>query len=181
MNCENHKYINPIDFNCVGNVAKHCDLTKLCIAIDEALNFDLIPLFCFELINDVLDNWDTEEYQSLIYGGGQNMGLKKVWVYYAYARYMLINQYNDSANGAVRKDNEWSVPVPLKEINDISNKYRDMGRYAFDTVMGHLCENKALYPLFDPCNCRLNCGCSGKCTCGKTKKITGFKFSTVKK
>ena len=212
MNCENlTNYISQSDFDCVGLVASHCDLKKLCIATEESKIFDLIPLFCFDFVNDVLENWnisetlpepteenpentipnpDFEKYQKLICGGNytdsdgkihQNLGFKKVWIYYAYARYVLINQINDTANGTVRKQNDWSVPTPLKEVNDISNKYRNMGKFAFESVQEFLCENKDLFPKFDDCNCKKQCGCVGACTCGKTKKITGIKFSTVKK
>lgn len=218
MDCNNLvEYISQEDFDCVGLVAKHCDLQKLCIATEEAKTFDIIPLFCFDFVQDVLENWNVsetipnpdfvdvettpeisptiqnpefEKYQKIICGGNyideagkmhQNLGFKKVWIYYSYARYVLINQINDTANGTVRKQNEWSVPTPLKEVTDISNKYRNMGKYAFESVMDFLCENKESYPKFDDCNCVRKCGCAGSCTCGRTHKITGFKFSTVKK
>ncbi|MDV4026818.1 hypothetical protein CMT52_21085 [Elizabethkingia anophelis] len=193
MNCNNlEKYIMQSDFDCVGLVAKHCDLKKLCIGTEEAKIFDIIPLFCFEFVQDVLDNWnsDVEKYKNLICGGTytdcngklqQNLGFNKVWVYYSYARYILVNQFNDTANGTVQKQNDFSIPTPLKEVNDISNKYRNMGKLAYESVLGYLCANKDLFPKFDTCNCKLSCGCTGTCSCGRTKKITGFKFSTVSK
>lgn len=198
MNCQNlDKYINKNDFDCVGLVAQHCDLRKLCIATEEAKTFDIIPLFCFEFVNDVLSNWNLEpenenfqKYKDLICGGTysdcngklqDNMGFKKVWVYYSYARYKLINQYNDTANGDVGKRNDFSIPTPLGDVTTISNKYRNMGKIAFDSVIGYLCTNKELFSKFDSCNCKLSCGCSGKCSCGKTKKLSGFKFKTIKK
>ena len=185
-------YLVSTDFENIGLVATHCDLKKLNIAIEESKNFDLVPLFCFELVQDILNNWETEnsKYSELINGCNyedysgilqQNMGFKELWKYYAYARYMLINQFNDTANGAVRKQNEWSIPTPLKEVNDISNKYRNMGQIAFESVRDYLCEKKEDFPKFDDCNCKKRCGCVGKCSCGKTNKITGFKFSTVGK
>lgn len=198
MNCQNlEKYISQSDFKCVGLVAQHCDLEKLCIATEEAKTFDVIPLFCFEFVNDVLTNWNLEsenenfqKYKDLICGGTytdcngklqENMGFKKVWVYYSYARYNLINPFNDTANGMVGKKNEFSVPTPLDQLTDFSNKYRRMGKEAYQSVLEYLCSNKALFPKFDDCNCKKACGCSGSCTCGKTKKMTGFKFSTVRK
>ncbi len=198
MNCENlTNYISQSDFDCVGLVAAHCDLKKLCISTEESKTFDIIPLFCFDFVQDILDNWNLqptdqsyEKYQRLICSGNYedsngrlqfNMGFKKVWIYYAYARYILINQINDTANGTVRKQNDWSVPTPLKEVNDISNKYRNMGKAAFESLQEFLCHNQSDYPKFDACNCKKKCGCNGVCNCGKTKKITGFKFSTVRK
>lgn len=208
MECNNlQNYLSIEDFDCVGDVARHCDLKKLCIATEEARIFDMIPLFCFDFMADVLGNWNisptipapTEEnptetipnpvftkYQALICGGTYtdskgrthyNMGIKKVWVYYSYARYLLINQFSDTANGIVKKDNDFSMPVPLREVTDFSNKYRAMGREAFESVQDYINANRAEFPLY----AHQNCGCSGSCSCGKTKKLTGFKFSTVKK
>ncbi|RMZ60076.1 hypothetical protein D1632_10835 [Chryseobacterium nematophagum] len=198
MNYQNlEKYIDQSDFNCVGLVAQHCDLKKLCIATEEAKAFDVIPLFCFEFIHDILNHWDQEsdevdfqKYQDLICGTAytnahgklrENMGFKKVWVYYSYARYLLINQFNDSANGTVKKQNEWSISTSHEEITDLSNKYRRMGKQAYESVLEYLCSHKELFPQFEDCHCKLSCGCSGKCSCGKTKKMTGFKFSTIRK
>lgn len=184
-----NQYIKQLDFNGIGNVAQHCDLSKLQVAINQALEFDIIPLFCFEFMDDVLKNWNNSElkYQLLIYGGTytdragrlrNNIGLKRVWLYYSYAQYLLLNQFNDTANGPVRKDSEWSIPVPLKEVNDFSNKYRNMGLAAFESVMELIQANKADYPQLTFCG---SCGKFASCNCGKTKKMTGFKFSTVKK
>lgn len=185
--------IKKDDFSCVGLVAKHCDLEKLCLAIEESKTFDLIPLFCFDFVNDVLSKdlniEGNENYKSLWDGGiyevenksYSNLGFKKVWVYYAYARYLLINQYNDTANGTVSKENEWSKQVPIADIRSISNQYRDMGNEAFKSVQSYLCRNKEAFLKFDSCNCRLDCGCSDVCSCGKTKKMTGFKFKTIRK
>lgn len=198
MECDNlEKYLKVSDFECVGLLAKHCNLSKLCIAAEEAKNFDMIPLFCFDFVKDILDNWNLEntdpnfeKYKDLICGKNysdcngklqQNVGFKRIWVYYTYARYILVNGFNDTANGFVQKQNEWSMSTPLKELNDFSNKYRSMGSVYYENMLGYLCQNKELYPAFDNCKCKLSCGCTGKCSCGKTKKLTGFKFKTVKK
>lgn len=196
MNCVNlHKYLSVKDFECVGVVAKHCNLEKLCIAIEQAKYFDLIPLFCYEFINDVFNNWgippDDEDfwkyrnlicetkYQSCNGKYALNMGLKKVWVYYSYARYLLINQINDSPNGAVRKENEWSIPIPLKEITDLSNQYREMGKEAFKSVRAFICRKKDEYTHFNTAECK-ECEC-GECRGGRTKKITGVRYTTIRK
>jgi len=184
----NNPYIKQSDFSGIGNIAQHCDLSKLQIAVNQALEFDIIPLFCYEFIEDVLKNWNNpeEKYQRLIYGGEynyagrlhKNIGLKRVWLYYAYSQYILLNQFNDTANGHVRKDSEWSIPVPLKEINDFSNKYRNMGLAAFESVMEYVKANREHFPQLSFCK---SCGNFGSCKCGKTNKMTGFKYSTVRK
>ena len=197
MDCNNlTNYLDVSDFQCVGIIAKHCDMTKLCIASEEAKNFDLIPLFCFDFVNDFLDNWniseeneDFEKYRDLICGSvyfangksHQNIGLKRLWVYYTYSRYVLLNGYSDTANGLVSKQNDFSIPTPIRELNDFSNKYRSMASLSYKNILSYLCLKKELYPTFEDCNCELMCGCSGICSCGKTKKLTGFKFRTIKK
>lgn len=197
MNYDNlTDYLTVSDFECVGIIAKHCDLSKLCVASEEAKNFDLIPLFCFGFVNDVLENWNLEsadenyeKYNKLICGTKylengkmhQNIGFKKLWVYYTYARYVLLNGFNDTANGMVAKQNEFSIPTPIRELNDFSNKYRSMASISYKNVLAYLCLNRSIFPTFNDCNCNLSCGCSGICSCGKTKKLTGFKFRTIKK
>ena len=77
MDCDNlTKYLTVADFECVGIVAKHCDLSKLCLAAEEAKQFDLIPLFCYALVDEILENWnlqdadaDFQKYKNLICGG----------------------------------------------------------------------------------------------------------------
>lgn len=216
----NRKYITATDFKCVALVAKHCNLEKLDIAIEEAKQFDIISLFCFDFVNDVLENWSKalqkidnpdydrtqpesvsnmllidnldfdQKYFDLIFGctyqdknskTQQNLGFLRVWVYYSYARYKLLNNYNDTANGTVGKNNEFSLPTPLGEITALSNKYRSMGKEAYNSLHTYLCLHKEQFTKFDDCNCKTSCGCSGNCSCGKTKKLTGFKFSSVQK
>lgn len=196
MNClDNQKHISQQDFECLGDIAQHCDLSKLCIAIEEAKTFDLTPLFCFGIVNDILNNWDLiasdkeyDKYSKLICGGSyldcngklNNMlGFKKVWVYYAYSRYLLINGYNDTPNGLRSKETDFSIPVRLNELTDFSNKYRSMGYIAYEGVFKYLCFNKMDFKNFDDCNCPSECGCSGACSCGKTQKITGIQFKTI--
>lgn len=189
--------LNKNDFEKIGLVAAHCNLPKLDIAIEEALQFDVINLFGYNLMSDVLANWGEaskdnpmeEVYKDLIFGkdyensNGKhlNPGIKQVWVYYAYARYILINNYNDTANGMVKKDNDWSMPTPLKELTEFSNKYRSMGKISSEEVIKFLCFKKQDYPKFNDCGCNLACGCKGTCTCGKTKKLSGFKYKSVSK
>lgn len=220
MACNNlETYLTYSDFACVANVAKHCDTQKLCISIDEALNFDLMPLFCDSFMLDVVDNWNIteeipnpdyvdeettpyelitipnpnfEKYNNIICGGRYldsngnvriNLGLKKAWVYFSYAQYLVLNNYNDTANGNVTKQNDWSIPTPLKDVRDFATKYRNMGLEVFKSVQTFLCDKKSEYPLFDDCDCpKNNCGCAGKCKCGKRKNLTnGIKYSVVRK
>lgn len=55
------------DYNCVAQVAKHCDNEKLCIAENQALEFDLSELYCSFWV-DVLEIWDEiNAYRLVLY------------------------------------------------------------------------------------------------------------------
>ena len=81
----------------------------------------------------------------------RHLGIKRVWIYYAYAKYLIINAHSDTPNGLVNKQNEWSMPVPLRELNDLSNKYKNMGRETLQNLREYLCINKEIFPKFDAC------------------------------
>ncbi|PIF44291.1 hypothetical protein CLU96_1232 [Chryseobacterium sp. 52] len=199
MDCSNTNLsiIQASDFDCVGQVAHHCNLPKLCIAINEALEFDIIPLFCYEFVDDIINNWyiepgtpDFDKYQKVICGGSypgcngklmRNIGFKKTWIYYAYSRYVLINSFNDTANGTARKNDDHTFYTEFKDLKSLSDKYRNMGHEAYASVHDFLCSNKSSYLKFDDCNCNKSCGCQGSCKCGKTKKMSGIKLSVLSK
>jgi hypothetical protein len=47
----------PIDYNCIGIVAQHCNIEKLCIAENEAEQFDVSQLYCSNWM-DILTIWN---------------------------------------------------------------------------------------------------------------------------
>lgn len=226
MNCNNTpEIITQADFGCIGQVAMHCDNTKLCIAINEARDFDLAELFCGfweDIIGyfTIIENYDNAyaEYlielaaceanpecdtppvapvephnydliRSLLCGGyfegcggkqRQHFGVKRMMVYYSYARYLLINGFSDTPGGVVRKTNEFSIPTPLKEIEAFADKYRTMGYESYKKTLAFLCVNKSSFENFDSRDCK-GCGCGGD-TCGGTKaKGYGIKSSIIRK
>lgn len=169
------------DFEGVGQIATHCDLAKLNIAINEAVEFDLKPLLC-NLFNQVDTNWSEENginadiikaktYENCAGFDTTHQGLKKVLVYYAYSRYVVLNNFNDTPNGQVTKTNSFSIPKPLAELKQFSNKYRDMALNAFKLIEAYIFLNKDDYDGFDY-SAMQACGCNG--TCGKKTKAKGF-------
>lgn len=205
MNCENNiQLITRADFDCVGQVAMHCDNTKLCIAINEAQDFDLSELFC-EFSEDIFNIWlEVEAYQNdpelpepdnydlkvnLLCGGyydgcsdkrRKHYGIKRILVYYSYARYLIINQNTDTASGTKQKTNEFSIPTPLKEVQSIADRYRTMGYESYKKTMDFLCVNKNVFSTFDNKECK-ECGCASS-DCGKTKaKGYGIKTGIITK
>ncbi len=172
--------IHQTDFKGVGQVAKHCNLEKLEIAINEAIMFDLKPLLC-GLFYDVDANWDEDsgvwydiiEPKQFVGCGGKTQsheGLRNVLVRYAYARYIILNNFDDTPNGGVTKTNEWSIPKPFADLKQVSERYRNMGLDLFKDVEAYICLNREDYPAAD-FDCK-SCGCNGRC--GSKTKIKGF-------
>lgn len=203
------------DFDCIGQVAKHCDNEKLCIAIAEAQEFDLAELFC-GFWDDIIAIWDEllaydaaviaceldpdcetpptppenlEQKRALICGGEytgcnnnvrKQRGVKRILVYYAYSRYLVLNGFTDTPSGAVRKTNDFSIPTPLKETQSFADKYRTMGYETFKKVRSFLCVEKDIFTTFESVDCE-PCGCGGKCS-GETKaKGYGLRSSIITK
>lgn len=172
------------DFDCVGLVAKHCNNEKLCIAIDEAKMFDLSPLLC-DFYYDIKNHWsDTSgdffdlingsDYQNCSGNTEHQVGLKRVLVYYAYARYVIINNFDDTPNGGVTKTNDFSMPKPLEELRAISNRYRSMAKQVWESqVLPYLCHNKDKFVNFDSSDCA-GCGCGSGCKLKNKENTKGY-------
>lgn len=168
------------DFTEIGQVAKHCNLEKLDIAINEAILFDLKPLLC-GLFYDVDINWnetegdwfnliEPKEFTGCNDKPKSHQGLKNVLIRYAYARYVILNNIDDTPNGGVTKTNEWSIPKPYNDLKQISERYRNMGYQLWKEVEMYICLNKEVYTDADfDCS---SCGCNG--TCGSRTKVKGF-------
>jgi len=172
----------PQQYNCIGILAKHCDLSKICIAENEASNFDLSELFCdfwldIEAIDAEVKSYDNAplpkptlpvnyaQKKALLEGGsyedcgGKSRpfdGVYKIIAYYSYARYVMLNGFNDTATGLVQKTNEHSIPIDAKALNNFSDKYRNMGLICFERTQRFICKNK---DIFDFSNCENKCGC----------------------
>lgn len=189
------------DFEMVGLVAKHCNYSKLDIAIREAMEFDLRPLLC-GLFWEVKNNWwkansydnsfgesfegsdqdiawmklvNGSSYEGC--GGTQkaHRGLKALLTYYSYSRYLVLNGFDDTPNGMVQKTNQFSIPKPLKEIQSFSNKYRSMAKNVWEDIQAFICVNKEDYQGADFSKCG-SCGCGGN-DCGSGRITKGFGIS----
>ena len=173
--------IDIADFDGVGDIATHCDLPKLETAKQEAIEFDLQPLLC-NLFGEIDDRWSETSgtvydiVQEKTFDNCQNFktrhpGLKRVLAYFVYARYMLINSYNDTAGGNVSLNNNFSIPKPLKDIKLFSDKYKTMGLESFAKVEAYMLMNREDYPGLNTDKLE-HCGCNG--SCGKRTKAKGF-------
>lgn len=198
-------YIQQSDFNFIGQVAKHCDLPKLDIAIAEAQTFDLEDLFCpnWPILEAIILEVDTyiantdpgkiepenyEDKYSLVYGGTfirnevsrKNLGLKKTLTYYAYSRYVILNGFTDTPSGLVSKSNDFSIPKTLKELTQFADKYRSMGFASFKTNIEFLCVKKDIFTTFTYGDLCAEYGCDTDCIGGNTKG-TGIRGSIIRK
>lgn len=182
--------ITQQDFKGVGQVATHCDLPKLEIAIDEAILFDLEPLLC-NLFGLVDENWREatgiykdivapKAYENCANYKTKHLGLRRVLVYFAYARYLLINPMDDTPNGAVTKQNDFSMPKPLKEIQAHSTRYKNMALTAFAKVEAYILQNKTDYPAYHT-DSLLSCGCNGSCGKKLNTRGAGLRSKTIRK
>lgn len=176
------------DFDGIGDIANHCDLRKLTIAINEAEEFEMQDIFCDFWI-DIVENWESEEgvWVNLINGGtydgcngtSKHRGIKAIWAYYAYSRYIILNGFNDTPNGMVAKTNQFSIPTPLKELQAYSEKYRNMAKSLLSRTENYLCRNKDLFSNFNTYNCA-PCGCTGTCVNkGINTKGFGIKSTVI--
>lgn len=189
--------LHPSDYNDIGIVAKHCDLKKLNIAEKQAMDFDLSQLYCDEWF-DLLEIWkgiiaydaaptvlpmplNYAVNKKLIYGGDYlnckdktryNEGIKTVLAYYSYSRYIILNGFNDTPVGVVTQTNEFSLPKPLKELENFADKYRNMGKLVFERTIAFMCANNTVYQWHD---CK-TCGCEGH-DCSNTTNTKGYGFN----
>lgn len=219
MQCNNSNILLiQSDFDCVGEVAKHCDLSKLCIAIGEAQEFDLSGLFCY-FWNDIVDIWNEidlyqealTEYEQCVLDGGidcvepeiptdydlklnlicggsfescngrvrYHLGVKRILVYYSYARYLLVNSLNDTPNGSVTKTNDFSILTPLKDIERNADRFRTMGYESYKKTLNFICANRESFDFNGECK---ECGCTCERCNGKTKaKGYGWSGSIIRK
>jgi hypothetical protein len=201
----NFIFIKSTDFACTGMVTASCNLNKLCISIEDAYIFDIEPLLCTGFMTDVMAKWteilnlptgdpipeSLKKWYDLIFGStyqncndkmNRHLGIKLMWVYYSYSNYIILNPFDDTPNGLKYKTNEWSSPVPIKDLNGLSISYKNKASEAYKSIKEFLCLNKDFFTTFDSCNCHLYCGCIGSCSCGKSKKVnTGFRYKSIKK
>jgi hypothetical protein len=193
----------PNQYNCIGILVKHCDLSKLCVAENESSNFDLAELFCdFWMEIEAISN-EVQAYildpelpkptnyteKTFLLNGGVYLdcsekqrpfeGIYKIMAYYSYARYIVLNGFNDTATGMVTKTNDFSIPKTLKELESFADKYRTMGLISFERTVRYICQNSE---IFDYSHCpKDKCGCGSE-KCGSTKaKGYGFKSRNINK
>lgn len=157
------------DFNCVGQVAKHCDWDQLCIYIREQQNATLLPKIGFCIYKAIINNQNNEIINTLLCGGEYlscnggtkyHFGIKRALIHWSYGAYIYRHSYIDTPFGVVQKVNENSMPAPINELKIINNEQVNLGNGYFEMVKDYLCSIKS-NEIFKDCNfCDCDCECN---------------------
>ena len=153
--------IEKSDFDCIGQVAKHCSWDQLCIFIREQQNLYLLPKIGYCLFSKLMANPTDTVVQKLLCGGeytGCNgivkyqFGLKRVLVHASYAAYIYRHGFIDTPFGVVQKLNQDSLPAPIIELKSIKNEHYTNAELYFEGVKDFICTVKD-NELFKDCFC----------------------------
>lgn len=111
----------------------------------------------------------------------RHLGVKRILVYYSYARYLILNEFNDTVNGNVKKTSDFALQQDQRALKDFADKYRSMGYDSFKKTINFLCVNKSLFE-FNHKDCNKGCGCGhDECKGGTKAKGYGFKSTIISK
>jgi len=155
MSCENEiLLIEKKDFDCIAQVAEHCDWDTLCLYIRERQNLDLPKLLGDAFYTDIMDNVD--DYEELLCGsrfeycGGEQMhfGLKRILVHFVYGAYIYRHGYIDTPFGVKGKSNDDGFPIDIRELAKVRTEHRNIAYSYWEKTIRYLCVNKDKYPLF---------------------------------
>lgn len=194
--------IGKDDFDCIGQVAKHCDWDQLCIFIREQQNLSLLPkigqclwnmVLCYKIETECIHSEDPDValmFENLLCGGSYvscdgitkiHFGLNRMLVHYAYGAYIYRHGYVDTPFGVVQKLNQDSVPAPMNELRNIMKEHQNNAEYYWKMTKEYLCTLKEVDPFKEclkcsDCDCKCN-HCKGYKN--KTEQNRGIRFNNV--
>jgi hypothetical protein len=160
----------------VKDISNHTTLERINEYIADAQTMDLCPLLGNGFYFDVLTNYASANYQTLINGSSFDVngctwiseGLKRVLVEFAWGRYTYFGVYNDTPFGNVIKTTEWSQPTNDNSRKDIWKQNQQRANMYFESVSKYLDLNT---DIFTKWKTSCNDGCEPK---GK-----GFKINLI--
>lgn len=123
----------------------------------QAQNLDVKPVLGNPLWTDLLKNYTTDDYQTLLNGGEYTaeglevsfQGLKAAIASFAYARYIYARNAVDTPFGMVTKTSEYTQAVDLKTLTQVANFARNSGEQYLQECLNFLSLNLTTYPLFE--------------------------------
>ncbi len=150
--------INENDFLGIKQISKHCSFDIISNYIKEREELDLISLIGAPMYFDLIENSTDSKYQLLLNGdsfsdclGNQikHFGLKRVLIFLSYANFVLESGYISTPFGMVQKLGEDSVPVPMSELTNLSNRNKRIAYDYFELTKSFICSKKDDYKLYN--------------------------------
>ncbi len=169
------------DFDCVADISCNCDINTMCKFVREAQETLLHKHIGWALLDELLQNPD--KHKDLLCGSTfchcnkteKHFGLKRVLVFYSYGLYALRGSVQSQAHGMVQKLVQDSVPLNIKDLNQIKKENFQLAQEYWTGVEKYLCANRdkyAYYGVYD-------CGCGGKCGCDGSSAGNGHDDSNI--
>lgn len=196
--------IQKEDFDCIGQVSKHCNWDQLSIFIREQQNLSLLPKVgqcVYDKLLKYCEGWclgtnnsvvEAQVLKHLFIGGRYtacdgtskvHFGLKRMLVHWAYGAYVYRHGLIDTPFGVVQKVNQDSIPADLKYLEKINVEQRNNAEYYWQLTRDYLCSVRDSEILADCniCDCISDCLCNTCTGKGMTKQRRGMRFSNVSK
>ena len=153
------RLVNKYDIQEFRPISKSTSDKKINTFIDDAQILDLKPLmgekFFFEVLanyNNYYDLLNEKEYQ---FDGAIiiSPGLKKVLVYFSYARYQLFGSQTDTAFGTVEKNFQDGNHIDRINKKEVYKQTQQMAYQYWEEIERYLNRNQDLYPLWKKDSC----------------------------
>ena len=148
--------IDKADIADFKQISKALSADKSDEYIREAQEIDLRALLSPKFYADLIANYTSTKYQTLINGTSyvvdgvtyEFSGLKAVLAYYAYARLVLTVDVVSTPFGLNRKLSQDSEPISSAQKRDIRDESRQTASTYFQQVKAYIEANKDDYPYY---------------------------------
>ena len=148
--------INRAEIAKYRNIAKSVLDNVLNMHILDAQVHDLQKLLGANFFNDLVENYSTADYKTLLNGGTYtynsvvytNYGLRVVLVHYAYARYVRFGQNIDTPFGLVVKQGENSAQSSSSDKKAIYADNQTLAFNYWENVKQFLDRNTTTYTKY---------------------------------
>jgi hypothetical protein len=172
-------FLRLLDFTEYKYLTQNLDQEELETVIEEALEFDILPVIGAAFMLDITTKLEAEPvetiYDELLNGKTYTptgatgaihfKGLKQVLKYYVYARLMVQDGVKSTASGFVHKVLENSERVSSTQRTQMISQTRSGAAKFESDLIAFLCNFAAIYPLY----------CGGI----RKNKGTGFRINAI--
>jgi hypothetical protein len=155
-------FLRLLDFTEYKYLTQNLDQEELETVIEEALEFDIMPVIGAAFLLDIKTNLEADPvptiYDELLNGKTytptgctgaiQFKGLKTVLKYYVYARLMVQDGIKSTASGFVQKTLENSERVSGAQRSQMINQTRSGAAKFESDLTNFLCNFASSYPLY---------------------------------